>query len=52
MGAHDGVVVFDAPDEGSMTARALSVAAQGNVRTQTMRAFSRDEMNAVLAKLG
>jgi uncharacterized protein with GYD domain len=52
MGAHDVVVVFDAPDEASMTALSMSIAAQGNVRTQTMRAFSRDEMNAVLAKLG
>ena len=52
MGAHDVVVIFDAPDDAAMTALSFSVAASGNVRTQTMRAFSRDEMNAVLAKVG
>ncbi len=35
-----------------MTALGLAIAALGNVRTQTMRAFSRDEMNGILAKLG
>jgi uncharacterized protein with GYD domain len=52
MGAHDVVVIFDAPDDASMTALTMSIGALGNVRTQTMRAFSRDEMNGVLAKLG
>ena len=35
-----------------MTALSMSVASAGNVRTQTMRAFSRDEVNAVIGKLG
>jgi uncharacterized protein with GYD domain len=35
-----------------MTAFALAVGAAGNVRTQTMRAFNRSEMSAILAKLG
>lgn len=52
MGAHDVVVIFDAPDDASMTALTMSIGALGNVRTQTMRAFSREEMNGVLAKLG
>lgn len=52
MGAHDVVVIFDAPDDASMTALTMAIGAQGNVRTQTMRAFSREEMNGVLAKLG
>ena len=52
LGTYDVVVVFDAPDDASITALGLSIAALGNVRTQTMRAFSRDEMNGVLAKLG
>jgi len=29
----------------------LAIGAGGNVRTQTLRAFSREEMNGVLAKL-
>jgi uncharacterized protein with GYD domain len=52
LGSYDVVVIFDAPDEASMTALGMAVGAAGNVRTQTMRAFSREEMNGVLAKLG
>ena len=52
LGSYDVVVVFDAPDDASITALGLSIAALGNVRTQTLRAFSRDEMNGVLARLG
>lgn len=50
-GAHDIVVLFDAPDEATMTAFGLAVGMQGNVRTETLRAFSRAEMGAILAKL-
>ena len=52
MGAHDLVVVFDAPDDAAMTALGMTIGSAGNVRTETMRAFSRDEMQAVLAKVG
>jgi uncharacterized protein with GYD domain len=52
MGSHDMVLVIDAPDDAAMTALSLTVAQAGNVRTQTMRAFSRDEVNAMLAKVG
>lgn len=51
LGSYDVVVVFEAPDDASMTALGLAIGAGGNVRTQTMRAFSREEMNGVLAKL-
>ena len=51
LGTYDVVAIFDAPDEASMTALGLAIGAAGNVRTQTMRAFSREEMNGVLAKL-
>jgi uncharacterized protein with GYD domain len=52
MGSYDSVVVFDAPDDASMTALGIAVGSAGNIRTQTLRAFSRDEMNAILAKAG
>ena len=51
LGSYDVIAIFDAPDEASITALGLAIGAGGNVRTQTMRAFSRDEMNGVLAKL-
>ncbi len=52
LGSVDMVVVFEAPDDASMTAFALAIGAAGNVRTQTLRAFDRAEMSAVLSKLG
>ena len=52
LGSYDVVAIFDAPDDASITAFGLAIGAGGNVRTQTMRAFSRDDMDGILAKLG
>ena len=51
MGAYDAVLVVDAPNDEAITALALSAGSLGNIRTQTMRAYSADEMNKILAKL-
>lgn len=51
LGAHDAVLVTDAPNEETITAWALSVGSLGNIRTQTMRAFSADEVQKILAKI-
>ena len=51
LGSYDFVAIFEAPDDVSMTALGMAIGSGGNVRTQTMRAFSREEMNGVLAKL-
>jgi uncharacterized protein with GYD domain len=51
LGAYDVVGVFEAPDDAAMTAFSLSVAKLGNVRTQTLRAFSPAEMKSVLGKM-
>jgi uncharacterized protein with GYD domain len=51
LGSYDVVAIYDAPDDASVTALGLAIGAAGNVRTQTLRAFSREEMNGVLAKL-
>lgn len=51
LGQYDLVVTFEAPDDISITAFGLSIGATGNVRTQTLRAFSRDEMNLILGKM-
>ena len=45
------VAVFEAPDDATMTAFSLSVAKLGNVKTQTLRAFSGQEMSDILAKV-
>ena len=52
LGAFDGVIVFDAPDDETATAAMVQLAALGNVRTQTARAYKASEMEGVLAKLG
>ena len=51
MGAYDAVFIAEAPDDETMTAFAASIGGLGNIRTQTMRAFSADEMNKILGKL-
>ena len=51
LGSYDVVAIFEAPDDASMTALGLAIGANGNVRTQTLRAFSKDEMNGILRKL-
>ena len=51
LGAFDGVIVFQAPDEATATAVMLHLGSQGNVRTQTARAFDAAEMEKVLALL-
>ena len=51
-GAYDVVAIIDAPDDQSATAFALAIGMAGNIRTQTLRAFSKDEMSGILAKLG
>ena len=52
LGAFDLVVVFDAQSDEAMTAFGLAIGMQGNVRTQSLRAFDRNEMQQIVAKLG
>ena len=51
MGAYDLVCVLEAKDEQALTAFSLAIAMQGNVRTQSLRAFTAAEMDAVTKKL-
>ena len=50
LGTHDIVATVEAPDDETLAAALLSVAAQGNIRTTTLRAFTRDEMRTVIGK--
>ncbi|WP_130618429.1 GYD domain-containing protein [Dyella amyloliquefaciens] len=52
LGQYDLVTIIDAPDEQSATAFGLTIAAAGNTRSETMRAFSAEEMQSVLGKMG
>jgi uncharacterized protein with GYD domain len=51
LGGYDIVCVLDAPDDASVTAFNLAIAMQGNVRSQTLKAFNAAEVEKVLAKL-
>jgi uncharacterized protein with GYD domain len=51
MGQYDVVAVFEAPDDVSMSALALAIGSAGNIHGQTLRAYSKDEMNSVLKKM-
>jgi len=51
LGSYDLVTVVEAPNEEAVTAFALAVGSAGNIRTQTLRAFSKEEMNGILGKL-
>src|SRR5437016_13524815 len=51
MGAYDVVVLFEAPDDETISAFILKIGSMGNVKSQTLRAFRKQEMEGVLAKL-
>ena len=51
MGQYDYVVVADAPDDETISRVSLAIAGQGNVRTQTFRAFDRNEMISIVEGL-
>ena len=51
MGAFDAVFIAEAPDDDSVMAFAASMGSLGNIRTQTLRAFSAPEMNKILDKV-
>jgi uncharacterized protein with GYD domain len=52
LGAFDGLVIFDAPDDESAAGLMLDLAALGNVQTQTSRAFTAAEIDKILAGAG
>jgi uncharacterized protein with GYD domain len=52
LGQYDLVAIVEAPDDESATAFGLAIGAAGNIRGQTLRAFSKDEMDGILGRLG
>lgn len=51
MGQYDSIIIAEAPDDETMAKLALATGALGNVRTQTMRAFTEDEFRKIVAGL-
>ena len=50
-GRYDIVTIVEAPDESSAMSLNLSLGALGNVRTETLRAFSAAEMTKIVGKM-
>ena len=50
-GQYDVVSIVDAPDDLTMTALAMSVGKLGYIRTQTLRAFSVEELAPIMEKV-
>ena len=51
IGDHDGVLIFEAPDDETATAFLLHLGAAGNVHTSTDRAFTASEMDQILTRV-
>jgi uncharacterized protein with GYD domain len=52
VGEYDIVTVTEFPDDETATAVLLQVASLGSVRTNTMRAFTADEMGGIIGRTG
>ena len=50
VGAYDVVSIVEAPDDATASAALLALAAQGNLRSTTLRAFTADEFSDVLKR--
>jgi uncharacterized protein with GYD domain len=50
-GAHDMVLVLEAPDDEAAAKFALSVGSGGNIRTTTLKAFSEKNYRAIIGSL-
>jgi uncharacterized protein with GYD domain len=51
LGEYDQVCIFEAPDDETAASVLLAAGMLGNIRTQTMRAFTAAEMDRILAKI-
>src|SRR5918997_4144606 len=52
VGPYDIVVIAEASDEESAAAFLLELGSAGNVRTTTLRAYSREEMSGIIERIG
>ncbi len=51
MGRYDIVTIVDAPNDEAIANIALSTGSKGNVRTETLKAFSDDQFRTIVTKL-
>jgi len=51
MGRYDVVVIMEAPDDEAISGLMLGLCTLGNVKSETLRAFSTQEMTQILKKM-
>ncbi len=51
LGQYDAVLISEGPDDTTAAKLALAIGSQGNVRTETFRAFTEDEFRKLIAAL-
>jgi uncharacterized protein with GYD domain len=51
MGRYDLVCLIDAPDDETMARLMLQLGSQGNVQTETLKAFSEDQFRKIAASI-
>ncbi len=51
MGQYDLIIIGEAPDDETVAKLSLATGAQGNIRTETCRAFTEDEYRKIIAAL-
>ena len=51
LGHYDLVTIVEAPDAATVTSVELAVASMGNVKTETLTAFSAEEFGRILSKM-
>jgi uncharacterized protein with GYD domain len=51
IGRYDVALIAEAPDEAAITTFGLSIGRIGNVRTETLRAFTKAEIESILEKV-
>jgi uncharacterized protein with GYD domain len=52
MGQYDQVSIAEAPDDATMAKALLRLASQGNLQTETLRAFTEDEYKKIISEIG
>jgi uncharacterized protein with GYD domain len=51
VGQYDAVAIADLPDDMALAKMALALGSQGNVRTETLRAFNESEFRRIVSEL-
>ncbi len=51
LGEYDAVVVVEAPDDETVATASLAIGSLGNVRIETLRAFTEDEYGQIVSTL-